>query len=548
MRDPHDWQALYPPGCTRDWQPSRRYIWQCLEDTARRQPDGVAIVYEELQVTWADLWHRVQVAAATLRTRGFARGKRGDRVLLLMPNCPEFIVQYYAALRADMIVAALNPRLTHEELAPLIAAVEPRAAFIAPDAAMAFERARMLARVREPKTFYVEPGADFRTSPSDPSILPALLGEPPPSVNRIDRDVAVVQFTSGTTGGLKAAMISHRNLVANAEQNNLWFQWTPQDVILGALPLYHTWGMTCVMNAAVASGASIALMPEFNAVKCLELIRARRVSVAYGSGTMFVRLLESAGEDAARAFAGLRYVKAGAMLIDSRLGERWQEAVPSVPMINGYGLTEASPEATNNPPGKVKTGTVGIPLPGTSVRVCSPDKPNAPLPLEQEGEVQVRGPQVTLGYWSEPDATYEAILPGGWLRTGDVGVIDADGYLRIVDRLKDIIKFRGYSVAPSEVERLLMSHPSIREACVVGRPDPSEGEIPVAYVVLHPGAPPDLSDLPGFLEPHLVSFKRPRRVHIVHEIPRNHVGKALKRVLRELPEPVSGAYHMPDTA
>ncbi|MBX3474676.1 MAG: acyl--CoA ligase [Planctomycetes bacterium] len=536
MNDPFEWQLHYPPGVDRSWQPPTRLLWQYLEHHARRQPDRVAIYFEELRITWAQLWAKVQVAASTLRTRGFAKGKRGDRVLLLMPNSPEFVVQYYAALRADMIVSALNPRLTHDELTPMLAAIEPRAAFITPDSAINFERARQASKVREPKTFYVAPGQDFRNPPQDPAILPAILGEAPAVATRQAVDVAVLQFTSGTTGGLKAAMMSHRNLAANAEQNNRWFDWTPEDVILGALPLYHTWGMCCVMNAAVVAGAAMVLVPEFNPVTCMDAIRRHRVSVAYGSGTMFMRLLDSAGDQAGVAFGGLRYVKAGAMLIDRTLNQRWSTAVPNVPMVNGYGLTEASPEVTNNPPLRVRPGTVGIPLPGTDLRICDPTQPEQPVEPGQEGEVQVRGPQVMLGYWSELDATYQAILPGGWLRTGDLGMFDAEGYLRIVDRLKDLIKFRGYSVAPSEVERVLLTHPSIAEACVVGRPDPTDGEVPVAYVVLKPGAPLDVLELPGFVEPHLASFKRPRRFHITHEIPKNHVGKPLKRVLRELPE------------
>ncbi|MBE7491602.1 MAG: AMP-binding protein [Planctomycetes bacterium] len=540
MSDRFDWQLYYPPGLRRQWQPPAKFLWQYLEENAARRPDRPAIYFEDVRVTWGELWQRVRVAAATLRTRGFARGKRGDRVLLLLPNCPEFVVQYYAALRADMIVVAQNPGLTHEELAPVLASVEPRAAFVAPEAALSFERARQAANVRDPKTFYVSPGQDFRTRPQDPDILPAILGDAPPVAARHAVDIAVLQFTSGTTGGLKAAMMSHRNLAANAEQNNRWFEWTPDDVILGALPLYHTWGMCCVMNAAVVAGAAVALLPQFNAVKCIELIRRHRVSVAYGSGTMFARLLESAGTQAAGAFSSLRYVKAGAMLIDHSLNQRWAAAVPNVPMVNGYGLTEASPELTNNPPQRVRTGTVGVPLPGTELRVCDPLRPERELEPGQEGEVQARGPQVMLGYWSEPEATRAAILPGGWLRTGDLGMFDAEGYLRIVDRLKDLIKFRGYSVAPSEVERVLATHPSVQESCVVGRPDPTEGEVPVAYVVLKPGAPLDVTELPGFVEPHLASFKRPRRYHIVHEIPRNHVGKPLRRVLRELPEPGTG--------
>ena len=309
------------------------------------------------------------------------------------------------------------------------------------------------------------------------------------------------------------------------------------DIILGALPLYHTWGMCCAMNATFAAGATLALVGEFNAPIVLDTIERHKVTVAYGSGTMFTRLLDCAGDAAATKFASLRYVKAGAMLIDRTLNQRWADAVPNVPMINGYGLTEASPEVTNNPPGRVKPGTVGIPLPGTEVRVCSTDDPLKLVESGIEGEIQVRGPQVMLGYWSLPAETRATVLPGGWLRTGDIGKFDPDGYLKIVDRLKDLIKFRGYSVSPSEVERVLMTHPSVQEATVVGIPDETDGEVPVAYLVLKEGAPTEVADMPDFVEPHLASFKRPRRYHVVHEIPKNHVGKPLKRVLKEMPEP-----------
>ncbi|MCC7509376.1 MAG: AMP-binding protein [Planctomycetes bacterium] len=537
MSQGFDWQALYPQGVNRAYEPPRKYIWQFLEETARKYPEKPALLFNELTVPYGRLWNRVRISASVLRSRGFARGKRSDRVMLVLPNCPEFVVHYYAALRADMVVVAVNPKLTRDELLPLIVDTEPRAAFVHVDCAGEFEAARVAAHVREPKVFYVRSGHEFKPGRGDSSVLPQVLGEPDPSESRTDLDVAVLQYTSGTTGGLKAAMISHRNLVANAEQNNRWFGWNERDVILGALPLCHTWGMCCVMNAAIAAGATISLIEEFNAARVVEEIENHAVTVAYGSGTMFQRILDSAGESASDAFASLRYVKAGAMLIDRTLNERWAGAVPEVPMINGYGLTEASPEVTNNPPGRVKVGTVGLPLPGTDLRLCHPEAPETPVEPGQEGEIQVRGPQVMLGYWSEPAATRLAILPGGWLRTGDIGAFDEEGYLRIVDRLKDLIKFRGNSIAPGEVEKLLLTHPGVREACVVGMPDAADGEVPVAFVVLKEGAPLDVTDLPDFVEPHLASFKRPRRFHIVHEIPKNHVGKPLRRVLREMPEP-----------
>lgn len=537
MSQPNDWSQHYPANVPRAYEPPRKHIWQFLEETAKRYPEKPALLFNEQTIPYGRLWNRVRISASVLRSRGFAKGKRGDRVMLMLPNCPEFVVHYYAALRADMVVVAVSPKLTRDELIPLIVETEPRAAFVHVDCAGEFEAARVAAHIREPKVFYVRSGVEFKPGRGDSSVIPHVLGDAEPPLARHDLDVAVLQYTSGTTGGRKAAMISHRNLVANAEQNNRWFGWSERDIVLGALPLCHTWGMCCVLNASIAAGATIALLEEFNAMRAIEEIENHAVTVAYGSGTMFNRLLDSAGDTAADVFASLRYVKAGAMLIDRSLNDRWTNAVPDVPMINGYGLTEASPEVTNNPPSRVKVGTVGLPLPGTDIRLCHPDAPETPVEPGQEGEIQVRGPQVMLGYWSEPAATRLAILPGGWLRTGDVGLFDEDGYLRIVDRIKDLIKFRGYSVAPGEVERVLLSHPGIKEACVIGVPDPTEGEVPVAYVVMKEGAPLDTSDLPDFVEPHLASFKRPRRFHIVHEIPKNHVGKPLRRVLREMPEP-----------
>ena len=364
-------------------------------------------------------------------------------------------------------------------------------------------------------------------------------------VVRSPSDLAVLQYTSGTTGGLKAAMMSHRNLVANALQNNAWFGWTKDDVILGALPLCHTWGMCCVMNAALAAGARIAMVRDFDADRVLETIARERVTVAYGSATKFHRLLDAAGPSAPECFASLRYVKAGAMLIGSDLYARWTAAVPGVLMINGYGLTEAGPEVTNNPPHARRAGTVGIPLPGTELRLgIVPDaervgdEGDAAGGATGAGEVQIRGPQVMSGYWRNPDATRAAFTDDGWLRTGDLARFDEAGYLVILDRLKDLIKHRGWSVVPGEVERALREHPTVAEACVVGVPDPRDGEVPVACLVLRDGAagPTDeawLSGIDAFLDARLARYKHPRRFVVVPEIPKNHVGKPLRRVLRD---------------
>jgi long-chain acyl-CoA synthetase len=541
VNDRFDWQQSYPTGVTRDFAPPLKPLWSLLADKAAQSPDAVGLYFRDYSVSYRRLWKHAEIASSQMRARGYGNAKGAARVLLWLPNCPEFITQYFGALRAGCIVTAVSMHLTAEELARIIADTDPAIAIIDLRRALEFDAAVRQASTPEPRTYYIEPGKEFAPNPlRDSDLLPSVITPPPPPRCRPELDVAVLQYTSGTTGGVKAAMMSHRNLMANALQNNAWFGWSEKDVILGALPLYHTWGMCCVLNAAVAAGAPIVLVEQFSPPEVLQAIERHKVTVAYGSATMFLRLLEAAGDDAARIFASARYVKAGAMLVSAQLPEKWKAACPGVPMINGYGLTEASPEVTNNPPDAIKYNTVGVPIPGTEVRLCDPENPLKEVDRGKEGEIQVRGPQVMLGYWNQLESTRQTIIEGGWLRTGDLGKFDDDGYLKIVDRLKDLIKFRGYSVYPSEVEKVLLTHPGVAEACVVGIPDSMDGEIPVAFLVFKPGAPQDITDFPKFVEPHLASFKRPRRFHIVSEIPKNAVGKPLKRVLREAPEPVTG--------
>jgi long-chain acyl-CoA synthetase len=508
MADPYPWAAVYPEGVAREIHAPDAPLWHALGASARQAPGSTAIRFGGESVTYRDLWRAAQSAA--LR---FGPGD-GERVLLWMANRPEFVVAYHGALRAGRVVVAASPHLTPAEIEPILDDAEP--SVVVADGELA-------PRVPRRDGLRVVEAALFGDA--------GVAGEFRPSA-RGAGDVAVLQYTSGTTGGLKAAEMTHTNLLVNALQNNTWFGWTERDVVLGALPLCHTWGMGCVMNATLLAGASMVLLPRFDPAETLDAIEREGVTVVYGSATMFHRLLDAAGPRAARVFRGVRYVKAGAMLVGGDLPERWASAVPDVPMVNGYGLTEASPEVSNNPPHARRAGTVGVPLPGTSVRLCAPDDPRREVARGDEGEVQVRGPQVMRGYWRRPEATSAAFVDG-WLRTGDLGRFDELGYLAIVDRLKDLIKFRGYSVVPAEIERALVRHPGVAEACVVGAPDRVDGEVPVAFVRLHAGAAVTEEDLAAHLEPLLARFKQPRAFRFVAEIPKNAVGKPLRRVLRD---------------
>jgi long-chain acyl-CoA synthetase len=507
MSDPYDRQPLYPEGVKREPHVPHAPLWNALGASARHTPEAVAIRIGGREITYRELWAAARAIADRLGPGD------GERILLWLPNCPEFVAWYHGALRAGRVVVAASPHLTAAEIEAILDDAEPTVAVV--DAALA-ERFPARPGVR---VVAVTPGGEL---PSGGTSDAAAGGE-----------VAVLQYTSGTTGGLKAAEMTHVNLLANAWQNNAWFGWTARDVVLGALPLCHTWGMGCVMNATLLAGASMVLVDHFDAAATLDAIARHGVTIVYGSATMFHRLLDAAGQRAPEFFWSVRYVKAGAMLVGGDLPQRWAAAVPGVPMVLGYGLTEASPEVTNNPLHARRPGTVGIPLPGTHVRLCAPDHPEREVARGGEGEVQVRGPQVMRGYWRRPEATAAALLPGGWLRTGDLGRFDDAGYLSIVDRLKDLIKFRGYSVVPAEIERALVEHPAIDEACVVGVPDSRDGEVPVAFVRLRPGTTASEAELTSHLETRLARFKHPRVFRFVAEIPKNAVGKPLRRVLRD---------------
>lgn len=441
-------------------------------------------------------------------------------MVLALPNVPAFAAAFFGAMRSGRMVVPLSPQLTSAEVVAALTDTRPGTIVVPPRLEHTYRRALSETDLHPA---VITPSDDWDTSaPGDPS----------PAIAVLPDDVAVLQYTSGTTGGLKAAMMTHHNLLANACQNNAWFAWRPGDVVAGALPLCHTWGLSCVLVAAVWAGASMVLFERSDSQTMLRQIEDHGVSIIYGSATLFDRLLDTAGDDTARVFRRCRYVKAGAMLVGGRLPERWAAMVPEVPMELGYGLTEASPEVCDNPPGRHKRGTVGVPLPGTEVRICSPEDAATVLSSDAVGEIQVRGPQVMQGYWRRPDTTAAQLLPDGWLHAGDLGRLDADGYLTIVDRLKDLIKFRGWSVVPAEVERALLRHPDVGEAVVVGRRHPTDGEEPVAFVVVVDGRAPTDDELDTFLAEHLARYKRPRHYRFVEVIPKNVVGKPLRRALR----------------
>ena len=475
------WHRFYPDGVAACGDYPSIPVWGLLERAAIERPDKTALIVGGAAHSYSELWRRVEGVAGWLQAKGVGRG---ERVLLHLPNSLEFVVAYYASLRAGAIVSAASPEMGEAAFAAQRDDVNPRLVI---GVATEFGEA---------------------SAPSRPDV-----------------PLAVLQYTSGTTGQSKGARMSHANLVANALQNARWFGWTEHEVNLGVLPLFHTWGMCVSLNSTFAVGGTLVLAPRFDASETLALAEEHDATVLYGSATMFHRLLD----EPTRALPSLRHVKAGAMLTQGDLKARWDDRYPHAPLQQGYGLTEASPESHNNPPSAFRAGTVGVPLPDTDCRVVDPDDPARVLGPNERGEVCLRGPQVTDGYWNRPEETAAAFVDG-WLRTGDLGAMDADGYLTILDRRKDLLKFRGYSVVPNVVEQCLLRHPAVREAAVVGRPDARDGEIPVAFVVLACAASDEA--LIAHCRVSLARYEVPREIRRVDAIPKNAVGKPLRRILR----------------
>jgi len=361
-------------------------------------------------------------------------------------------------------------------------------------------------------------------------ILESCSATPPRLSVKPKEDVATIVYTGGTTGLPKGVLLTHYNLVANAMQNATWFGWTHEDVIIGLLPFYHSWGSCTCLNSPIYSGARTVILPRFDAEELLMTVEREGATVIYGAASMFTALVNS-HIITKYDLSTLRYVKAGAMPIPPEIRERWEQ-LTGIKMILGYGLSEASPETHNSPPQRVKPGTIGIPVIDTDARIVDEETGEVLLLPGQLGELIIRGPQVMKGYLNHPVETQET-LRNGWLYTGDLATMDEEGYFCILDRKKETIKYKGYTIAPAEVEAILYDHPAVKECAVVGKPDTLAGEIPKAYVVLRTGHTADHEELIKFCAVRIAAYKRIREVEFIEEIPKTPVGKILRRVLRD---------------
>jgi long-chain acyl-CoA synthetase len=480
--------------------------------SARRDPGHAALKLDGEVRSYAALDEASARVTTMLRERGVAPG---DRVALMLPNVPEFAIVYYGVLRAGAAVLPVNVLFKRREVAFLLEDSEAEA-LVAWDGCA--EEAEQGAAASGTDCLLVGPGA-FEASPAGVSPLAEVAGRDP-------SDTAVILYTSGTTGTPKGAELTHGNLARNAEVSRQLFGIGPQSVILGSLPLFHSFGQTCTLNATLLAGGTVTLLPRFDAGRALEIVERDRVTIFMGVPTMYNALLNHPERERFDV-SSLEVCVSGGASLPVELLHGFEEAFDCT-ILEGYGLSETSPVASFNHPGAVrKPGSIGTPVDGVELKLAGPDGDD--VPPGEVGEILIRGHNVMKGYWRKPEATAAAISADGWFASGDLARMDEDGYFFIVDRKKDLIIRGGYNVYPREIEEILYSHPAVREVAVVGVPHPELGEEIGAAVALKPGAEATVEELRDFVKEQIAAYKYPRLVWFVDELPKTATGKILKR-------------------
>jgi len=525
-----------------------------LERSVREAGSCVATEFFGRTTTYDELGDQISRAAEGLRQLGV---QAGDRVAIVLPNSPQHIVAFYAILRLGAIVVEHNPLYTERELrhifedhtahvaicwdvaVPKLKAIPddvPLQHIVSVNLLDAFPTIKRLAISLPVKSLRATRAK--LTAPA-PGTIPwkQLLGHGPladdhprPGVG----DLAVIQYTSGTTGEPKGAMLTHFNLYSNARQGEAWMYGAEyrKEIFYAILPMFHAFGMTLFLTYGILKQARLVIFPSFDADLVLDAAKKSPPTVYCAVPPIYERTAIRAKERGI-SLKTAKYCISGAMNLPQSVVELW-ESVSGGLLVEGYGMTEASPVCLGNPfhPSR-RSGTIGVPFPSTYMRVVDADDPTREVAQGERGELLIQGPQVFGGYWNNPEETAKTLLPGGWLRTGDLVTVDADGFTTIVDRVKELIIAGGFNVSPSEVEAVLRGHPDLLDAAVVGVPSPHGGEKVVAIVLLRPGAELNADGLVEFCRERLAAYKVPRDIVAVAELPKSMLGKVLRKQVRE---------------
>ena len=558
---PRPWLSSYAEGVPSEIELPTGSLFDLVEASVSEFGDNIALEFFGATTTYAELGEQILRAAEGLRLLGV---QKGETVALILPNCPQHVVAFYAVLRLGAIVVEHNPLYTPRELRHqfedhgakvaivwnnVVDTVQQFPADVAVESIVSIDITRAMpfttrALLRLPIARARESRAALTTAVRGTVPWHKLLDHPTVD-DHIFRpkaaDVALIQYTSGTTGLPKGATLTHLNLASNAAQARAWVPTVHRgtSVVYAVLPMFHAYGLTLCLTFAMSMGSRLVLFPKFDPDLVLTVVRKHPATFLPAVPPIYERLA-AAADEAGVSLKGIEIAISGAMPLSPSVVEPWEKRTGGY-LVEGYGLSETSPVLMANPVGPSRrAGTVGLPLPNTEVRVVDPENPTVDRAAGDEGELIVRGPQVFSGYWKKVEETAEVFVPsadgddaGPWFRTGDIVTIDADGFVSIVDRIKELIITGGFNVAPSEVEDALRSHPSVADVAVVGLPSEHSGEEVVAAVVLTAGAELDEQGLRDFVRPNLAGYKVPKRIIAVDELPKSLIGKVIRREVRE---------------
>jgi long-chain acyl-CoA synthetase len=500
-----------------------------LTEAAARWPENTAIAFRDTSLTFRELEALTDRFARALRALGIGKG---DHVCLFTPNCPEFVIAFYALARVGAVASPMNPSYREREVAYQVADSDAVAVIVHHGLLPLVEAVRdRTPRVRH--VVVVGPGVPPAGSSARrfADLIAPEPPTPPPPAGVTDDDLVALPYSSGTTGLPKGVMLTHRNLVVNNLQFVATIRMREADRLMLFLPLYHIYG-AMLMGSAVCTGATLVMMERFEPSECMRLVAQHRVTLFFAVPPVLL-LLSQWPELKSHDVSSVRMIMVGAAPVAPELSRRFSE-LTGIPVVQGYGLTEAAPLTHLNPTYDVALNVLdscGLPAHDTEQKVVDLETGDRVLPAGEVGEICIRGPQVMQGYWKAPEAT-AACLRDGWLHTGDIGWVDEHGYTFIQDRKKEMIKYKGFGIAPAEIEALLLEHPGVADVAVIGRPDPEAGEVPKAFVVpATRGVTVD--ELLDFARGRLAAYKTLHEIELVQAIPKTPSGKILRRVLKE---------------
>lgn len=547
------WHAQYDRGVAPQIDYLDVPVSGMLARTAKRLPGRPALAFMNCALSYTALDEEVSRCAAALQRIGV---RKGTRVAVQLPNIPQGVIAFQGAMRAGAEVVMTNPLYTLREVEHQWQDADVEVAITAdfiwagtlrPHRVRLRPKQYVVAQIPEYLGFPLNVLAPLKLKkidryakfPDEPGVhrFKSFVRAAPPTPEAVSvgmDDIAVLQYTGGTTGLSKGAVLTHRNLSANVQQIQGWFADVRdgQEVLLLALPLFHVFGMTVGMNWSIWSGTKMVLVPNPRDIPALvKAITKHRVSLLPAVPAMFNAINNFPGVEALD-LSCVRSCFSGSAPLPRDVQERF-ERMTGATIVEGFGMSETSPVTHVNPlKGQRKTGTVGVPVADTDARIVDTDDPRKALPAGQEGELIVRGPQVMRGYWNR-DAETREVLRDGWMHTGDLAVMDEDGYFRIVGRKKDMINCSGLKVFPDEVDNILISHPKVLEAATIGVPDKERGETVKSFLVLKPGATMTAEEVQAFARENLAAYKIPRQVEFLPELPKSSVMKILRRELRD---------------